>query len=58
MLNSIVYDVYGPSADIWNISSTVRVNRRRMATDEQWARHDPRMKIIADRYVTQPSPRA
>ena len=24
-----------------------------MATDEQWARHDPRMKIIADRYVTQ-----
>jgi DNA helicase II / ATP-dependent DNA helicase PcrA len=51
MLNSIVYDVYGPAADIWNIPSTVQINRRRMATDEQWARHDSRMKIIADRYV-------
>ncbi|SPM32207.1 Superfamily I DNA or RNA helicase [Mycobacterium rhizamassiliense] len=51
ILNSIVYDVYGPHADIRNIPSTVRINRRRMATDEQWGRHDARMKIIADRYV-------
>ncbi|MDM3909134.1 UvrD-helicase domain-containing protein [Mycobacterium intracellulare] len=53
MLESIVYDVYGPTADIWNVPSTVEINRRRMATDEQWARHDPRMKMIADRYVAQ-----
>ncbi|WP_166904763.1 ATP-dependent helicase [Mycobacterium sp. DL440] len=53
MLNSIVYDVYGPNADIRNIPSTVNINRRRLASDEQWARHDPRMKTIADRYTAQ-----
>ncbi len=52
LLRSVVYDVYGPSADISNIPSTVQINRRRLATDEIWARYDPRMKVIAERYVT------
>lgn len=51
MLRSIIYDVYSQYEDIRYISSTVAINRRRLATDEVWDRHGPRMKIIAERYV-------
>jgi DNA helicase II / ATP-dependent DNA helicase PcrA len=50
LIETAIADVFGRYADVRFVSSTVNINRQRLATPEQWSRAGPEVTEVARRY--------